>query len=172
MVKFSVTALGVAGLLLVASVSGAGTAQEVPRQPEGFRFANGYLLPWGASKGELVAHLPRQRDTDLEEHARKGYSQCLETVAKLRSSDDLCKAFNHGERYFRVVFCSNQDLSAGRDPENAYAPIAKQVIEKFAADDGCEVSGLAMPKHYRNAALLAFNHDRFYRISVTIMHDP
>jgi hypothetical protein len=176
MSKRVIFAACVAIVVLVAGMGFCANIGIVPKQPQGFRFGNGRLLAWGASKDELIAMLPPQPGDSAEQDE---YTRCMTTqlkiaqqaaVAGLPYTPFVCEATVH-----HLVWCSNQQPAPDYPVTQAKiaSDEAKGIIDAAADGDGCVVSTRALPIPYYalvhidvRRALLEFNRDRFFRINV------
>jgi len=160
-------------VVLVARIGFCANVEIVPKEPQGFRFGNGRLLPWGFSKDTLIAMLPPQPlRADVAKINEDSYERCeasLREVQKVTgtASPDTCGDVLDA-RAHRVVWCSNQQppLSDSTDADSLVAGEGKEMVNRVAAGDGCVVSAEALPIPYYGLALLAFNRDRFFRVNV------
>jgi len=175
----------VAIVVLIAGMGFCANIGIVPKQPQGFRFGNGRLLAWGASKDELIAMLPPQPGSaDEVKIDQDEYTRCMANQQKTAQLVQqaaaaglpwqphvvpVCDATVH---LHRLVWCSNQQPPAPDHPLSPSAE-AKGMIGIAAGGDGCVVSARALPVPYYalahiddRSAILKFNRDRFFEIDV------
>ncbi len=82
-------------VVLIARMGFCANIGIVPKQPQGFRFGNGRLLPWGASKDDLIAMLPPQPlRADVAKLNQDSYAQCEASLQEVQKITGAPKPFD------------------------------------------------------------------------------
>jgi len=125
------------------------------------------LIPWGASKDQLIAAIPpnsiarNEPANSVDTHLSPQLQQDLQKLQQQVQQENDGYHATHPTKY---VFCSNQPKSGTDD--DSWIDFAVNTTN----GDGCFVSAEAMPPPY-TFGVLFFHKDRFYQIVVNLPHD-